>query len=149
MAAALALVFAASSTMAGDAGVVRETVEALEAERVEAMIGADADALANLFAPTITYTHSTAMVQDRDDVIAMLASGNVDYRTIVSRDVHYDLYPHTVVITGAQTVELTVDGNPLTSNSRFTVVWARLGKHWKCVAYQSTRIPGEAEGEDE
>jgi ketosteroid isomerase-like protein len=71
----------------------------------------------------------------------MLASGSVDYVSFDTANVEYTRHGDTVVVTGGQTIELVVRGRPVTSKSRYTVVWVREGVGWRCVAYQSTPVP--------
>jgi uncharacterized protein (TIGR02246 family) len=138
-AAAVALLCAASSVWAG--GAVDE-VRSLESSRRHAMIAADGAALQLLLAPDCTYTHSTGVVQTRDDVVAMLASKKVRYVSFTTPSETYHEYGEgTVVITGTQTIALEVEEKPRTVTNRFTVVWVNMDGSWSCVAYQSTSVP--------
>lgn len=135
------LLLVASAARAGDPARMQAAMEGLEAQRTAAMIAEDTETLRGLLADGMTYTHSTGLVQDKLALLSWLDGGSVDYRAIENGDdVHFQMYPNTAVITGSQTIDLVVDGREITSNSRFTVVWIRTGKDWKCVAYQSTPI---------
>ena len=105
------------------------------------MIQADEVALDSLLAAGCAYTHSNGLFQSKKEVIEMLTSGNVRYLSIEASDVWMRCRGWTCVITGNQTVKLEVRGEPVTSISRYTVVWAELGERWQCIAYQSTPIP--------
>ncbi len=124
-----------------DANIVRATVEATEWKRQDAMKRADLATLANIYAEDLSYTHSMAITQTRQQIFDMLAGGNVSYDKFTTRNTAWRVYPGAVVGAGSQTIELTVDGNPVTARNRYTVVYVKLDGRWKCVAYQSTPLP--------
>lgn len=140
-----ALVFGFIIVLAAGA-VAADVFPALDEARQSAMVAADAAALDTLLADECVYTHSTGLVQNKDALIAMLVSGEVSYESFDTNERRVDRYGDTVVVTGRQTIELMVRGAPVTSMSRYTAVWARTPKGWRCVAYQSTPIPQNDEG---
>lgn len=130
----------AAAEMSKLEGAVRE----FEQRRVQAMTGADVAALEAIIDSTVTYTHSTGLVQGRQQLIDLLVAGDVVYRSIDTENVLYRQYGSTVVATGKQVIQLTVSGNPVTSKSRFTVVYVGTGSEAdpiRMVAYQSTALP--------
>lgn len=131
----------AAQTDDPDTGVIRAAVEATEWKRQAAMVKADIATLEKIYAESLTYTHSLAITQTRKQVLDMLSGGNVSYDKFTTQSANWSVYPGTVVGTGTQTIELTVDGNAVTANNRYTVVYVQLDGRWKCVAYQSTPLP--------
>lgn len=125
------------------AGGIETEIAYLDALRRVAMVDADSAALDSLLADGCVYTHSTGLVQTKDDLIAMLAGGGVDYASFDVTDPALYVYEGAAVITGTQTIELVVRGDPVTSVSRYTAVWVRDRGAWRCAAYQSTPIPSE------
>jgi len=145
LAALLVAVSIAAVAPAGAGGAVDE-VERLEAARRSAMIDGDRAALEGLLAPECTYTHSTGLVQTRAEVIEMLESKKVRYVSFTTpSETAHAFGSGTVVVTGTQTIGLEVEGKPLSTTNRFTVVWVDLDGAWKCVAYQSTAVPESKE----
>lgn len=137
---ALTLVLLASAGAMADEPPV--SFAALEELRQQAMVDANAAELERLLDAGCTYTHSTGLAQTRSELIAMLTGDSVDYLSIDTADVRTVEYPGAAVVTGRQTIELRVKGEPVTSVSRYTVVWAQTEDGgWKCAAYQSTTIP--------
>jgi len=124
-----------------DAGVIRAAVEATEWKRQAAMVKGDIATLEKIFADDLTYTHSLAITQSRQQFLDMISGGGVSYDKFKTENAKWRVYSGTVVGTGSQTIELTVDGKPVTARSRYTVVYVKLGERWKCVAYQSTPLP--------
>lgn len=140
---ALALVALAAPAVRAQAppDSIAAAVEALDWKRQAAMITFDRATLDGLLDPHLTYTHSIGLVQTRDQLYELLASGNVSYESFTNENVRWRVFPGVVVGTGTQTIELVVDGNPTNARNRFTVVWRRDGDVWKCIAYQSTPVP--------
>jgi hypothetical protein len=124
---------------------IAAAVEALDWKRQSAMIGFDRAVLDDLLDPYVTYTHSIGLVQTRDQLYEMLASGNVSYKSFTNDGVRWRVFPGVVVGTGTQKIELVVDGKPTSARNRFTVVWRSVGERWKCIAYQSTPVPAVEE----
>ncbi len=118
-----------------------DQVAALEATRQQAMVAADVDRLAELLAPDMTYVHSTGLMQSRDDLLGVLKRGEIRYKAFKIESVSYRAYGSTVVGTGVQTLDLEASGKPLTSRSRFTVVYAPVDGRLQLIAYQSTSMP--------
>jgi len=120
---------------------VRAQLQALETRRLEAMRAADVKALAQILAEDMTYTHSTGLMQTRDQLLTLLGSGVVRYLSFETHDIAWRVYDGAAVATGRQTLSLESEGRPVTARNRFTVVYARHGGDWRCVAYQSTALP--------
>jgi ketosteroid isomerase-like protein len=119
----------------------RAQLQALEARRLEAMRAADVKALAQIMVEDMTYAHSTGLVQTRDQLLQLLESGVVRYLSFETHDIAWRVYDGAAVATGRQTISLDSEGRAVTSRNRFTVVYARVGADWRCVAYQSTALP--------
>jgi ketosteroid isomerase-like protein len=130
-----------SAPAAAQEGDARAQLQALEARRLEAMHAADVKALEQILAEDMTYTHSTGLVQTREQLLTLLKSGVVRYLSFDTQDVAWRVYEGAAVATGRQTISLESEGRPVTARNRFTVVYARVGGEWRCVAYQSTSLP--------
>jgi hypothetical protein len=137
----LALPAAVRAQASDTTNTIAATVEALDWKRQGAMITFDRDTLDRLLDEHVTYTHSIGLLQTRQQLYDMLAEGNVSYDSFTNEKVRWRVFPGLVVGTGNQTINLTIDGNPATSHSRFTIVWRLVDGAWKCVAYQSTPVP--------
>jgi ketosteroid isomerase-like protein len=144
-----ALCAAAFSPTAAREGDARAQLQALETRRLEAMTSADVKALEQILAEDMTYTHSTGLVQTRGQLLGLLQSGVLRYLSFETHDITWRVYDGTAVATGRQTISLESEGRPVTARNRFTVVYARVGGEWRCVAYQSTAVPDKTTQEKE
>jgi ketosteroid isomerase-like protein len=61
-------------------------------------------------------------------------------KKIAVDDVKMRVLGNTAIVTGHVVAQLTVQGNPVVEDVRFTRVYARRGERWRMVAGQGTRI---------
>ena len=115
----------------------REPVDVL---RREAMVNADVAVLRELFADGLRYGHANGDVHAKEELLGLLGSGRLDYRTIRVEEEETRELAGALVVTGRQTIEVRAGGRDVTSHSVFSAVYARDGAHWRLVAYQSTPV---------
>lgn len=115
----------------------------LEMKRRAGLIRADVALFRELLWRDVRYTHSTGLVQSKDDVIKMLSGNSVNYLSIDVEEENYAILSKSIIVTGTQKIRLKVGGKVVTSRSRFTVVYQIIREDWKCIAYQSTPCPEE------
>jgi uncharacterized protein (TIGR02246 family) len=114
-------------------------VRAVEDRRIKALIDDDFATLEAIFADDLTYTHSSAVMDDKAAYMAALRSGKTKYETIDRGPATVRLYGEVALMTGTATVGLRgrADKLPL----RYTLVYVKKGGRWRMVAWQSTRTP--------
>jgi hypothetical protein len=117
-------------------------VDILEKARRAAMISANTKQLASIMSEHATYTHSTGLMQTRDQLLRALEAGKFHYLSVTVDEVKYRAYNDTVVGSGVQRIDVESGGKTLTLRSRYTVVYVLAGGELKLVAYQSTSSPG-------
>ena len=76
-----------------------DEIIALENRRIEAMIKQDTQALSEILADDLSYTHSTARVETKAEFISSLTSGRTKYQSIQRDDVKVRQYGDTAVVT--------------------------------------------------
>ena len=113
-------------------------VKYLDTRRREAMVYADVAALRELMADGLLYGHANGEVHSKEDLLELLASGELDYRSIAVEALEVRELAGVWVLTGRQSIELTWAGTPVESESVFTAVYAKQGGQLRLVAYQST-----------
>jgi hypothetical protein len=102
------------------------------------MVNADVPALRALLADGLRYGHANGEVHAKEELLGLLGSGRLDYRAIQVEESETREIAGALVVTGRQTIELRAAGRDVTSRSVFTAVYAREGRRWQLIAYQST-----------
>jgi len=141
----LAGIFAVTLWIAASARLIAADAEtevaAIERQRFAAMLAADVAALDRLLAPDLTYTHSSAKVETKQEYIEAIKTGASKYKVIEPEDIRVRVYGSTAVLTGYCQFEVTSGGQELKLRVRFTDVYVKNDGAWRMVAWQSTRIP--------
>ncbi len=117
-----------------------DDITALEDRRCDATVAGDLDALAELYADHMRYTHSHGGMDTKESMIANIASKAFVYREIHRSDVVVTMFGSTAVVTGRARLELTAMGTERTVHCRYTNVWADHEGRWQFVAWQSTPV---------
>ena len=86
----------------------QDEVSKLEERRCAAMTGSDLATLESLLADTLTYTHSSAVVDDKTSYIESIRSGRVKYLKVERFDTHSQVYGDTVITTGRARIDVKV-----------------------------------------
>ena len=116
-------------------------VSKLEERRCAAMTGSDLTTLESLLADTLTYTHSSAVVDDKTSYIESIRSGRVKYLKVERFDTHSQVYGDTVITTGRARIDVKVSDIERNLNMRYANVWIKTPKGWQFALWQSTPIP--------
>jgi ketosteroid isomerase-like protein len=124
---------AAACACAGDA---RKEVAAAEEQWKAAVLAGDAAKLDKLLAPDLSYTHSSAKTQTKDEFIKDVTK-TTTYKSIDFTDTAMRQYGNTVVVTHKAAITSVQTG---TSNLYITEVWVQQGGHWVMASRQATKI---------
>ena len=117
-------------------------VLAAEDRRFAAMIRADTAALGTMLAADVVYTHSTGEKQDKAAFLRSLGSGELRYKRVAPTErLVRVLGPAAAVVVGRSNMEVEAQGRPRSFTIRYLAVYARTGKDWQLVAWQSTLLP--------
>ena len=128
------------------AGKPEQQVMQAEKDRFAAMVKGDRAVLEKLLADDLTYIHSTALLQTKDEFIKSLLAGNIDYVSIVpsESDSKVRVNGNTAIMTGLAAVNVIDTGKDRKIRIRYTTVYANRGGAWLLQAWQSTVIPEPA-----
>jgi uncharacterized protein (TIGR02246 family) len=139
----LALVPVAAGAQASPGGSPDpETIRQHEQQRVDALVKGDLDRVAAMLSPTLSYSHSNATIETKDEFVANLRKGQVVYRSLTHSDVRVRFVGDDVAImNGLSEVVVSIGGKEQTIPLRFTMVYARKNGEWLLEAWQSTRRP--------
>jgi ketosteroid isomerase-like protein len=109
--------------------------------RFEAMRRSDWAALDAALADDLTYVHSTARLESKDEHIANLRAGKPHYRGIAPRERRVRVREGVGVVNGVSEMHVERDGKEQRFTVRYLAVYAKAGQHWRMIAWQSTRVP--------
>lgn len=144
---ALVLAFVIGLMLSGSGfaqtGKAEQQVLQAEKDRFAAMVKGDRAALEKLLADDLTYTHSTALLETKEQFIKSVTSGNIDYVTIVpsESDSKVRINGNTAIVTGVAAVNVIDNGKDRKIRIRYTTVYANRANAWLLQAWQSTVIP--------
>jgi hypothetical protein len=120
--------------------VIKAEIKKLEDCRYEALIGSDFDTLDKLLGDDLIYTHSSGQSDSRAEYIALCKKGVFQYLKIERPIENIQVYGATVVVTGRVSMDVIIEGNRKSLNSRYTNVWIKGPTGWRMVVWQSTPI---------
>ena len=123
------------------AGAAVEAVAALEERRIAATVAADLQALDELLADDLVWTHANGNSDSKSEWLAKVGSGKVKYHSFVFEEKRYREFDGTVVINGRGATSVYHHGGIDTFKMSITAVYAKSGQSWQLVAMQVTKSP--------
>lgn len=113
-----------------------------EMVRIEHLTSGDYDSLDSMLSSSMTYTHSNAQIDTREEYMQSLRSGDVVYRSLEHREpVVRFITPDVGMINGVVDVIVTVDDEDIQVLLRVTIVYVKVGGEWLFEAWHSTSVP--------
>ena len=111
-----------------------------EQQRVELLTTGKYDQLAEMLSPTLSYTHSSGVLEGKDKILADLRSGQVVYKALRHKDVQVRFpSPDVAILNGASDVTVAIGGKDQEIPLRFTIVYVRKKGVWLMEAWHSAR----------
>jgi len=140
---AMMLALAPSMLAQSATGKVEQQVLQAEKDRFAAMIKGDRPALEKLLADDLTYTHSSALFESKEQFIKSVTSGNIDYVSIVPSESDWKVRVtgDTAIVNGVAAVNVIDTGKDLKIKIRYTTILTNRGGSWQLQAWQATRFP--------
>ena len=118
----------------------QQDVLAAQRARFDATIAKDRAALERLMAEDLTYVHTSAKLESREENVAAVVSTGA-YKAFDLANLHVRVEGDTAVITGTADITFARPDGDTVLPIRFTDVWARRDGQWREIAWQSTRRP--------
>lgn len=114
-------------------------------ERCRAMLAHDLDALARVIADDAVYTHSSAVVDSKEQYLRALREGQARYLAVQRKNARVRLYGPVAVMHGHVIIQIEVQGAKKDLNNLFQSVWIERDGRWQLVSWASTVIPPETQ----
>lgn len=128
--------------MTADEHEVLAEIEALEDRRWAALLASDVDALGQLLADELQYTHSNGLVDTKDSYLEAITDKTFDYRSEDRSDMAIAVVGDTAMMTGRCAFTVIVgESRTVDLDCRYSTVWVRRGQSWQLLCYQSTPLP--------
>lgn len=112
-------------------------------ERYRAMLANDADALAPLFADDLVYTHSSAVVDTKQQYLDAVRERRMRYLAAQRHDATVRLYGPVAVMHGRVIMQVETPGGIKDLHNLFQAVWVERNERWLLASWASTVIPSE------
>ena len=122
------------SQESGIKSALATTLGQLDQQRIQAQVGADAAALARLYAPDFIGIGPSGTVRTKAQVLADFTSGTLRFQSITTDEVQWRVYGDTAVETGRSTMIGQDRDKAVPRDNRFTRVWVKRHGHWQLVA---------------
>jgi uncharacterized protein (TIGR02246 family) len=117
-----------------------ENLLSREQQRVHYLVSGDLPRLAAMLSPTLSYTHSTGVLDSKEEFLESLRTGRVVYRSLDHRDVQVRFVsPEVAILNGISDVAVTAGGEDRVSPLRFTIVYVKQDGDWLFEAWHSAR----------
>lgn len=113
--------------------------------RYRAMLSGDLVALERLLSAGLSYTHSSALCEDKQQYLASLARGRFKYLQVQRSEAAVQVHGELAVINGKALLHAQVDGQLRVLDNRFLSVWKLGDAGWQMLAWASTPIPARAQ----
>lgn len=113
----------------------------MEDRRWAAQIASDLEALEEILADELQYTHSNGLVDSKASYIKAIDKKVFDYRAEKRTDVSTQVIGDTALVTGAAEFHVVAGGNDLNLRARYSAVWIRRNGDWQFLCWQSTPLP--------
>jgi uncharacterized protein (TIGR02246 family) len=122
------------STQTNQNRSVEQAIRELDYERIQAQIGANAEALNRIYADDFIGIGPSGTVRTKPQVISDFTSGDLKFQSITTDDVQVRVYGNTAVETGRSTMIGQDKGKAVPRDNRFTRVWIKQVGRWRLVA---------------
>jgi hypothetical protein len=116
-----------------------ETVLAADNARLQATIAGDDDALDRLVAGELTFVHANGRQDDKQTYLDSVRAGRIQYRTITRSETTLRVTGNVAVLCASVNVEVTIEGNDLSSPVRYMSVWTKNAGSWRMLAIDMVR----------
>ena len=138
------LLCAAALFVSGEQQITPNADEVLkrERQRVDYLVSGKLDQLAAMLSPTLTYTHSSAALDNKEKFLDALRSGQIVYKALKHSDVQVRFpTPDVAILNGLSDVSFVGGGKPQEVPLRFTIVYVKKDGVWLMEVWHAARRP--------
>ena len=123
---------------------IRNVIRNVDDQRIAAIVKQDVPALDRLLADDFTYTHQGGVTETKAEFLGAMKNGSGAFTSIKLSGVTMHIFRDTAVLTGRCDITASREGRNIAIPMHFTEVYERAGGRWRCLLWQSTRLPTPA-----
>jgi ketosteroid isomerase-like protein len=124
-------------SQSADEKAVAAAVEKLR----KAMIAGDPAQLKSMAAEDLSYGHSNALIENRDEFVDQFVTGKSVFKTIKLTDQTIKIVGDAAVVRHRLTADTNNSNVPGTVDLTILMVWKKQNGEWKLLARQAAKIP--------
>jgi len=113
-----------------------KAVLAAEKQYIDGMVKSDPDSVAKVLADDLSYTHSSAKMETKADVLKGITN-TVQYTSITIESTKVRQYGNTIITNH----NMMYTGPKVSSHVYVTMVWVKQAGGWQMVTRQATKLP--------
>jgi hypothetical protein len=113
-----------------------KAVLAAEKQYIDGMVNSDPASVAKVLADDLSYTHSSAKMENKADVLSGI-TGKVQYTSITIESTKVRQYGNTIITNH----NMMYTGPKVSSHVYVTMVWVKQSGAWQMVTRQATKLP--------
>lgn len=134
------LLFALAAGALSFAATPEDDLKATIEKWKTAVIKKDKATLEKYTSPNVTYSHSSAKMENRTQMIEAMMSKDMVYTSLHMEDTTYRLYGNVGVVQTKMTVKNAQKGDAKVIPLSVLMVWVKEKGDWQLIARQTTRI---------
>jgi hypothetical protein len=125
-----------SSVSFAQTSFLKEAVAKLD----KALVAKDTVLLKQILHKDISYGHSNAWVEGKEDLMANLYNGKLTYQKIETKDLKWTTNKDFANVRSTTEIEYLLDGKEGKLKLHVLQVWVKTNKGWQLLARQSTKL---------
>lgn len=143
LAFAMALPALAAAQGSGMGKAEQQQVLQAEKDRFAAMVKVDEAALNKLLSDDLTYTHSSALLQNKKEFVDSLKGGAIKYVSVTPTESDWKvrISGNIAIVNGAAAVHVVDHGADLNFKIRYTSIHSNRSGSWQMIAWEATKFP--------
>ena len=124
------------ATTSGDEAALTK----MQTEWGAALVKVDFATLDRIVSPDWILTTPDGVQHTKAEIDAELKSGKIKFESFTASDVKVRIYGNAAVVFGVTTEKLSMDGQAMNAQNRFTDTFIKRDGKWQCVATQLTAV---------
>jgi ketosteroid isomerase-like protein len=118
---------------------VEAEIQKVEDAWAKAATSNDQAALNNILAPRLVYTHSTGLIESKQEYMKAVDSFQ-KYKSITFENTRVNVYGNAAIVNTKVRMVGTTRGKPFNDQLLLIHVWVKEGGKWQLAAHQTTKL---------